>query len=130
MPGPLKVAVRFVVLRLCVPVSACSVELVSVGEPNGNQPPSEPSSQSLWIDVSAPMLCVTLAASSSGASLLEQPSAATETDNETKRVSRRLPIFDVSPEIPWPAIDRTQQDRMRDELVNYRCSGWDRPVTR
>src|SRR5215475_1425877 len=101
MPGPLKVAVRFVVLRLCVPVSACSVELVSVGEPNGNQPPSEPSSQSLWIDVSAPMLSATLGTSGGGASSLAQLSAATEIDNEAKTVSqRRLPISMSLPEIP------------------------------
>src|SRR5215510_3132957 len=103
MPGPLKVAVRFVVLRLCVPVSACSVELASVGEPNGNQPPREPSSQSLWIDVSAAMLWATLGASGGPASSLEQPNAATETDNEAKRVSRRqLPISIFPPELPWP----------------------------
>src|SRR5215510_11388611 len=109
MPGPLKVAVRFVVLRLCVPVSACPVELVSVGEPNGNQPPSEPSSQSLWIDVSAATLSATLGASGGRASSLAQPSAATETDNEAKRLSRRrLPISMFPPETPVAKPNRTQ----------------------
>src|SRR5215468_11176503 len=104
MPGPLKVAVRFVVLRLCVPVSACSVELVSVGEPNGNQPPSEPSSQSLWIDVSAATLSATLGSSGGRASSLEQPSAATEMDNEAKTVSRRQLPISIPPEVAWPTL--------------------------
>src|SRR5215468_215382 len=123
MPGPLKVAVRFVVLRLCVPVSACSVELVSVGEPNGNQPPSEPSSQSLWIDVSDPMLSATLGASGNGASSLQQPSAATETDNEAKRASRRrLPISIPSRNSRGQTLIARKRSRMRDDFMNYGCS--------
>ena len=42
----MKLAVRFVVLRLCVPVNATSVELATVGLPNGNQPCAEQSSKS------------------------------------------------------------------------------------
>ena len=48
MLGPMNPEVRFVVLRLWVPVNACSVEFVSVGLPNGFQVCSVPSSQSNW----------------------------------------------------------------------------------
>ncbi len=42
----MKLAVRFVVLRLCVPVFATSVELATVGLPNANQGCVAPSSKS------------------------------------------------------------------------------------
>jgi len=45
-PGPMKLAVRFVTLRLCVPVKACSVVFVSVGLPNVNHGDTWPSSKS------------------------------------------------------------------------------------
>ncbi len=45
----MKLAVRFVVFRLCVPVNACSVEFASVGLPNGNQFCVVPSSKSFCI---------------------------------------------------------------------------------
>jgi hypothetical protein len=45
----MNVAVRFVVRRLCVPVLATTVELATVGLPNGNQPCVVPSSKSSWI---------------------------------------------------------------------------------
>ena len=49
----MKLAVRFVVWRLCVPVNATSVELATVGLPNGNQPCALPSSKSKEIGAGA-----------------------------------------------------------------------------
>src|SRR5262249_5886325 len=94
MPGPLKVAVRFVVFRLCVPVSACSVEVVRVGLPNGNQPCSVPSAQSLWMLVNAPM--PTVSDGSGGGASLEQATAATTKHNEATisgRLTRTIAVF-------------------------------------
>jgi hypothetical protein len=42
----MKLAVRFVVRRLCVPVNAVSAALATVGLPKGNQPWAVPSSKS------------------------------------------------------------------------------------
>jgi hypothetical protein len=45
----MKVAVRFVVFKLCVPLNAMSVEFATVGLPNANHPCGVPSSKSLEI---------------------------------------------------------------------------------
>ena len=49
----MKLAVRFVIFKLCVPVNAASVELTTVGLPNGNQPSVAPSSKSYEIGAGA-----------------------------------------------------------------------------
>src|SRR5262245_60332067 len=107
MPGPMKVAVRFVTLRLCVPVSACSVEFVSVGLPNGNHPCVVPSSQSFWIDVSATAM-VPVSEGGVGAGSLEQPTISVAKNDEAKTTSPRDLRIRVSPPIePWSMVAPT-----------------------
>src|SRR5580765_8435928 len=110
MPGPMNVAVRFVTLRLCVPVSACSVEFVSVGLPNGNHPCVVPSSQSFWIDVSA---TATVPVSSGGAGSLEQPAIWSATNEEAKTISQRHLRIQCS-----PSIDRAVRMHRRYRRLN------------
>src|SRR5947208_2991359 len=95
-PGPMKLAVRFVVLRLCVPVFATSVELATVGEPKGNQPCTVPSSQSLWIDVSADTMVLVSSAGGAGGSL-EQPAIWMARNDEAKTISPSDLRIRVSP---------------------------------
>src|ERR1041384_5554231 len=76
MAGPMNVAVRFVIFRLCVPVFACSVTFVSVGLPNGNQPCAVPSSQSFCIgpvNADETVCVVSVSAVSGAASQLRPP---------------------------------------------------------
>src|SRR3954470_15229446 len=111
MPGPMKPDVRFVVRRLCVPVLATSVELVTVGLPNGNQPCVVPSSKSVEsAPVSAETTCWT-SGSAVGALSVEHPTATTPSHSDTHRettVSERTTFtMPLSPPIIAPLTSRT-----------------------
>src|SRR3954464_9425030 len=106
MPGPMKPDVRFVVRRLCVPVFATSVELATVGLPNGNQPCAVPSSKSVEnVPVSAEATCWT-SGSAVGALSVEHPTATTPSHSDTHRettVSERTGFnMPLSPPIITP----------------------------
>jgi hypothetical protein len=87
----MKPDVRFVVRRLCVPVLATSVEFVTVGLPNGNQPCVVPSSKSVEsVPVSAEATCWT-SGPDAGDLSVEHPTATTPSHNDLK-ISERPDI--------------------------------------
>src|SRR6185312_7710777 len=97
MLGPMNPAVRPVVSKLCVPVLATTVELLSDTPPRGTQPSFPPSSKSAEsVPVSAAATC-SVSGSPAGALSVEHATATTPkpTDakiNERKDFTMTLPL--------------------------------------